>query len=32
MYLIWWGDTIAKGTKKYTSPNVIHLQYLILEI
>ena len=28
MYLIWRMDTTAKGAKKNTSPNVIHLQYL----
>ena len=28
MYLIWWMDTTAKGAKKNTSPNVIHLQYI----
>ena len=27
MYLIWRMDTTAKGAKKNTSPNVIHLQY-----
>ena len=26
MYLIWRMDTTAKGAKKNTSPNVIHLQ------
>ena len=30
MYLIWWLDTTAKGAKKNTSPNVIHLQYIDL--
>ena len=30
MYLIWRMDTTAKGAKKNTSPNVIHLQYLNL--
>ena len=29
MYLIWRVDTTAKGAKKNTSPNVIHLQYHI---
>ena len=28
MYLIWRMDTTAKGAKKNTSPNVIHLQVL----
>ena len=28
MYLIWRMDTTAKGAKKNTSPNVIHLQYV----
>ena len=27
MYLIWRMNTTAKGAKKNTSPNVIHLQY-----
>ena len=27
MYLIWQMDTTPKGSKKNTSPNVIHLQY-----
>ena len=27
MYFIWRMDTTAKGAKKNTSPNVIHLQY-----
>ena len=27
MYLIWRMDTTAKGAKKNTSPNIIHLQY-----
>ena len=30
MYLIWRMDTTAKGAKKNTSPNVIHLQYFCL--
>ena len=30
MYLIWRMDTTAKGAKKNTSPNVIHLQYTVL--
>ena len=30
MYLIWRMDTTAKGAKKNTSPNVIHLQYPLL--
>ena len=28
MYLIWRMDTTAKGVKKNTLPNAIHLQYL----
>ena len=28
MYLIWRMDSTAKGAKKNTSPNVIHLQYV----
>ena len=28
MYLIWRMDTTAKGSKKNTLPNVIHLQYM----
>ena len=28
MYMIWQMDTTAKGAKKNTSPNVIHLQYV----
>ena len=32
MYLIWRMDTTAKGAKKNTLPNVIHLQYFLLKI
>ena len=28
MYLIWRMDATAKGAKKNTSPNVIHLKYV----
>ena len=31
LYLIWWMDMTAKGAKKNTLPNVIHLQYLFLK-
>ena len=30
MYLIWRMDTTAKGAKKNTSPNVTHLQYMLI--
>ena len=29
MYLIWRMNTTANGPKKNTSPNIIHLQYVI---
>ena len=32
MYLIWRMDTTDKGAKKNTSPNVIHLQYILTNI
>ena len=31
MYLNWRMDTTAKGAKKNTSPNVIHLQYFKMD-
>ena len=32
MYSIWRMDTTAKGAKKNTSPNVIHLQYFVISL
>ena len=29
MYMIWRMNTTAKGSKKNTSPNAIHLQYML---